>query len=119
MAVSKSKNPPGVFYLVALGCPKNLVDAELLSGSLVSSGYVLSLDPEAADIYIINTCAFLPAARGEAEAEIAAAVAWKRRVPGRRIAVCGCLTEYDKSSGEYKKRFPEVDLWSQIGRAHV
>ena len=114
MAVSKSKNPPGVFYLVALGCPKNLVDAELLSGSLVSSGYVLSLDPEAADIYIINTCAFLPAARGEAEAEIAAAVAWKRRVPGRRIAVCGCLTEYAKRTAGYKERFPEVDLWSPV-----
>ena len=114
MAVSKSKNPPGVFHLVALGCPKNLVDAELLSGTLVSAGYVLSLDPEAADIYIINTCAFLPAARSEAANEIAAAVAWKKLAAGRRIAVCGCLTEYDKRSGEYKKRFPEVDLWSPV-----
>ena len=114
MAVSKSKKSSGVFHLVALGCPKNLVDAELLSGTLVSSGYVLSLDPEAADIYIINTCAFLPAARSEAANEIAAAVAWKRRAPARRIAVCGCLTEYDKRSGEYKKRFPEVDLWSPV-----
>ena len=108
------KKSPGVFHLVALGCPKNLVDAELLSGSLVSSGYVLSLDPEAADIYIINTCAFLPAARSEAESEIAAAVAWKQAKPGRRIAVCGCLTEYDKRTGEYRKRFPEVDLWSPV-----
>ena len=65
--------------MVALGCPKNLVDAELLSGTLVSAGYVLSLDPEAADIYIINTCAFLPAARSEAANEIAAAVAGRRR----------------------------------------
>ena len=114
MAVLKSKNPPGVFHLVALGCPKNLVDAELLSGTLVSKGYVLSLDPEAADIYIINTCAFLPAARSEAANEIAAAVAWKQAKTGRRIAVCGCLTEYDKRSGEYRKRFPEVDLWSPV-----
>ena len=114
MTVLKSKNHPGVFHLVALGCPKNLVDAELLSGALVSAGYVLSLDPEAADIYIINTCAFLPAARSEAANEIVAAVAWKKGAPGRRIVVCGCLTEYDKRFGEYKQRFPEVDLWSPV-----
>lgn len=108
------KNPSPVFYLVALGCPKNLVDAELLSGALMKNGYTLSLEPEAADVYIVNTCAFLPAARDEAVREIEAALEWKRRVPGRRIAVCGCLTEYDKSSGEYRKRFSEVDLWSPV-----
>lgn len=108
------KNPSPVFYLVALGCPKNLVDAELLSGALMKNGYTLSLEPEAADVYIVNTCAFLPAARDEAVREIETALEWKRRAPGRRVAVCGCLTEYDKSSGEYAKRFPEVDLWSPV-----
>ena len=108
------KKPASVFYLVALGCPKNLVDAELLSGALVKNGCMLSLDPEAADLYIVNTCAFLPAARGEAAREIETALEWKSRVPGRRVAVCGCLTEYDKNSGEYRKRFPEVDLWSPV-----
>jgi ribosomal protein S12 methylthiotransferase len=39
---------------------------------------------------------------------------WKAQRPGRRVAVCGCLTEYDKRFGEYKKRFPEVDLWSPV-----
>lgn len=110
---SRKKTAP-VFYLVALGCPKNLVDAELLSGALVKNGYILSLEPEAADLYIVNTCAFLPAARSEASREIEAALEWKSRAPGRRVAVCGCLTEYDKNSGEYKKRFPEVDLWSPV-----
>ena len=113
MGGTRKKSAP-VFYLVALGCPKNLVDAELLSGALMKNGYALSLDPEAADVYIVNTCAFLPAARGEAAREIEAALAWKSRVPGRRVAVCGCLTEYDKSSGEYKKRFSGVDLWSPV-----
>ena len=103
-----------MFYLVALGCPKNLVDAELLSGALMKNGYALSLDPEAADVYIVNTCAFLPAARVEAAREIEAALAWKKRVTGRRVAVCGCLTEYDRNSGEYKKRFSGVDLWSPV-----
>lgn len=113
MGGTRKKSAP-VFYLVALGCPKNLVDAELLSGALMKNGYSLSLDPDAADVYIVNTCAFLPAARGEAAREIEAALEWKSRIPGRRVAVCGCLTEYDKSSGEYKKRFPEVDLWSPV-----
>jgi len=108
------KNSSPVFFLVALGCPKNLVDAELLSGALMKNGCTLSLDPEAADVYIVNTCAFLPAARSEAAHEIETALAWKSRVPGRRVAVCGCLTEYDKDSGEYKRRFPEVDLWSPV-----
>ncbi len=111
-AFEKTSAP--VFYIVALGCPKNLVDAELLSGSLMRSGYALSLDPEAADVYIVNTCAFLPAARSEAVQEIAAALEWKSRAPGRRVVVGGCLTEYDKDSGEYRKRFPEVDLWSPV-----
>ena len=113
MGGTRKKSAP-VFYLVALGCPKNLVDAELLSGALMKNGYSLSLDPDAADVYIVNTCAFLPAARVEAAREIEAALEWKSRVPGRRVAVCGCLTEYDKSSGEYKKRFSEVDLWSPV-----
>ena len=108
------KEPAPVFYLVALGCPKNLVDAELLSGALMKNGYTLSLEPKAADLYIVNTCAFLPAARTEAAHEIETALEWKSRAPGRRVAVCGCLTEYDKSCGEYKKRFPEVDLWSPV-----
>jgi len=110
----KKKSASPVFYLVALGCPKNLVDAELLSGSLLRSGYVLSLDPEEADVYIVNTCAFLPAARAEAATEISAALEWKSRAAGRRVAVCGCLTEYDKAGGEYRRRFPEVDLWSPV-----
>ena len=114
MVGEKRKNPAPVFYLVALGCPKNLVDAEVLSGALLNNGATLSLDPERADLYIVNTCAFLPAARDEAAREIETALEWKARVPGRRVAVCGCLTEYDKNAGEYKKRFPEVDLWSPV-----
>ena len=114
MVKRTAKKSAPVFYLVALGCPKNIVDAEVLSGALTSSGFALSLDPELADVYIVNTCAFLPAARDEAAREIEAALEWKRAVTGRRVAVCGCLTEYDKGALEYRKRFPEVDLWSPV-----
>ncbi|MBQ9501463.1 MAG: 30S ribosomal protein S12 methylthiotransferase RimO [Lentisphaeria bacterium] len=102
------------FFLVSLGCPKNLVDSEIISGDLLSSGWSLTTDPEAASLYIINTCAFIPAARQEAASEIAAAVAWKNAVPGRRIMVAGCLSRYDEN---IREKFPGVDLWAGPGDA--
>ena len=102
------------FFLASLGCPKNLVDSEIISGSLLSSGWNLTTDPEEAALYIINTCAFIPAARQEAAAEITAAVEWKKAAPGRRIMVAGCLTRYSKS---VRRDFPDVDLWAGPGDA--
>ena len=54
-------------YLVSLGCSKNLVDTEVIAGSLLTAGYLLAFDPEEADLYLINSCAFIPAARAEAD----------------------------------------------------
>lgn len=102
-----------VFFTVSLGCPKNLADLEVISGSLLQSGFILSDDPELADIYIINSCAFIPAARLEAENEIIKAVEWKKRSAGRKIIVSGCLGAYD-TKGDYRKKYPEVDLWPGI-----
>ena len=102
------------FFLASLGCPKNLVDSEIISGNLLSSGWSLTTDPETAGLYIINTCAFIPAARQEAADEIAAAVRWKNAAPGRRIMVAGCLTGYDKN---IRRNFPDVDLWAGPGDA--
>jgi len=102
------------FFLASLGCPKNLVDSEIISGDLLSSGWSLTTDPETASLYIINTCAFIPAARQEAAEEIAAAAAWKNAAPGRRIMVAGCLTRYDRN---IREKFPAVDLWAGPGDA--
>ena len=52
------------FFIEALGCPKNLVEAEVVAGSMISAGYGISFDPDQADVYIICTCGFLPSARG-------------------------------------------------------
>ena len=54
--------PRGVF-LVALGCPKNFVDSEVIAGSLAAAGWLLTPEPEEASLYVVNTCAFLPQAR--------------------------------------------------------
>lgn len=101
------------FFIAALGCPKNIVEAELISGAFLAGGDSLCFDPEDADIYIVNTCAFLPEARAEAAAEIAAAVEWKAGHPERKIAVAGCLMNHAQFP-EFKAYFKEVDLWCKV-----
>ena len=100
-------------YLVSLGCSKNLVDTEVIAGSLLTAGYLLAFDPEEADLYLINSCAFIPAARAEAVEAIEEALAWKAERVGRRVVVAGCLPEWDKP-GDFPKRYPEVDLWTGV-----
>ena len=101
------------FFIAALGCPKNLVESELISGAFLAAGDSICFDPEDADVYIINTCAFLPEARGEAAAELADAVEWKKALPGRKIAVAGCLMNHPQFP-EFTEYFKEVDLWCQV-----
>ena len=101
------------FFIAALGCPKNIVESELISGAFLAAGDRLCTSPDDADIYIINTCAFLPEARAEAAAEIAEAVAWKPLRSGRRIVVAGCLMNHAQFP-EFKEYFPEVDLWCKV-----
>ena len=99
------------FYLVSLGCPKNLVDSEIIAANLLSAGWGLAMTPEMAEVYIINTCAFIPSARSEAAEEIAAAAEWKEEEPSRKIIVAGCLSQYGK---EVREEFPEVDFWTGV-----
>ena len=56
---------------ISLGCSKNLVDTEVIAGTLLTSGRTLAFEPDEADLYVINTCAFIPAARDEAVAHFA------------------------------------------------
>ena len=101
------------FFIAALGCPKNLVESELISGAFLAAGDTICFSPEDADVYIINTCAFLPEARGEAAAELTDAAEWKKALPGRKIAVAGCLMNHPQFP-EFAEHFKEVDLWCQI-----
>ena len=103
-------------YSVSLGCPKNFVDTEILAGHLLSGNIGLTESPDSADVYMINTCAFIPPARAEAESFIKKAVTWKKKKPqSRKIAICGCLVQWDKKS-EYAGKYPEVDLWLGIDK---
>lgn len=112
--MKKVPGPAGsAVYMVSLGCSKNLVDTEVIAGTLLTSGRTLAFDPNEADLYVINTCAFIPAARREAEEAIEEALVWKKERPGRTVVVAGCLTEWDKP-GDYRRRYAEVDLWTGV-----
>ena len=101
-------------HIVSLGCPKNLVDTEVISGNLLKKGIGLSADPDSADVFLVNTCAFLSSARDEASEWIQKGVNWKKKSPRfRRIVVSGCVSEWDRT-GEFRKKYPEVDIWSRV-----
>ncbi|MBE6394936.1 MAG: 30S ribosomal protein S12 methylthiotransferase RimO [Lentisphaerae bacterium] len=99
------------FYLVSLGCPKNLVDSEIIAANLLEAGWGLAMTPDMAQLYIINTCAFIPSARQEAAEEINCASQWKEEEPERKIIVTGCLSQYGK---DIRKEFPQVDFWAGV-----
>ena len=101
-------------FIVSLGCPKNLVDTEVMTGILLTNGFMLAEDPAQADHYLINTCAFLPEAREEAYDNIREAVQWKKkRKNSRKIIVAGCLCQ-KVSMDQLYKNYPEVDIFLPV-----
>ena len=102
-----------IFYLVSLGCPKNLVDSEVLCAQLLVNGFQMTDDPAEATLYLINSCAFLPSARREVAEEIREAVRWKKRRKNRRIVVAGCLPERLRDR-DIQEQYPEVDLFLRV-----
>ncbi len=84
------------FYMVSLGCAKNLVDTEKIGGNLCGEGYTPTEKLADADLAIINTCAFLKSARRESLNELAKIVRSKSKMSGKtpKIIVTGCLARY-------------------------
>jgi ribosomal protein S12 methylthiotransferase len=82
--------------LVSLGCPKNLIDSERMLGALAEAGCVVGAPWKQADVIVINTCAFLAAARRESYDVIAEALERKRRGHAKRVVVAGCLSSRDR-----------------------
>jgi ribosomal protein S12 methylthiotransferase len=81
-------------FIISLGCPRNIVDSEvLIANSVLSGKYELSYDIENSDIVIINTCAFLNSAVAESYNEMKKAIAYKKKGYVKKIIVCGCLPE--------------------------
>ncbi len=91
-----TSNTPTTVCLISLGCPKNLVDSEVLLARLGSAGFVVGAPMAEADIIVINTCAFLAAAREESLSVIEEAVDCKRSGSARKVIVAGCLPNRDR-----------------------
>lgn len=92
--------------MISLGCSKNQVDSEMMLGLLLKSGFSLSLSLDESDLIIINTCAFIDAAKNEAIETIAEVINKKRK--GQKIVVCGCFAERYKDFITYN--FKDIDL---------
>lgn len=101
-----SSTPVSVGF-VSLGCAKNLVDSQVMAGTLLAEGLVLAPTTEEADVVIVNTCAFIDEAREEAVENILAACELKRTGPCRAVLVTGCMTQ--RYQAELKAELPEVD----------
>ncbi len=93
--------------LVSLGCSKNLVDAEQMTGLLEEAGYEVILDEEDGDIMIVNTCAFIEAAKQESIECIFELASYKKDNPDRILIVTGCMAQRYKD--EVLSEIPEVD----------
>jgi ribosomal protein S12 methylthiotransferase len=93
--------------LISLGCPKNLVDSEVMLGLAQQAGHELTRDASAADVLVVNTCAFIDSAKQESIDTILEMAQQKKDGQCRRLIVTGCLAE--RYRNELKKEIPEID----------
>jgi ribosomal protein S12 methylthiotransferase len=102
---------PSSYWVETLGCPKNQVDSDKLAGLLRAEGYQPAEAPEGADLVVVNTCAFIEAARQES-IDTVLALAESRRT-GARLVVTGCMAE--RYGDELAAALPEVDQVAGFG----
>ncbi len=100
------------YWVETLGCPKNRVDSEKLEGRLVAQGLISARDAANADLVVVNTCAFIEAARMESIETILDLVEIKKS--GARVVVTGCMAE--RYGAELAGELPEVDLIAGFGQ---
>jgi ribosomal protein S12 methylthiotransferase len=96
-------------YIVSLGCPKNLVDSEVMLGLLDQAGYAVAEEPAAADLLLVNTCGFISSAVEEAIDEILELARHKQQDPAKLLVVTGCLVK--RYGAALRDELPEVDLF--------
>ena len=92
---------------VSLGCPKNLVDSEVMMGQLVARGHELTPHPDQADVLVVNTCSFIDPAKKESVDTILELAEYKKVGRARKLVVAGCLVE--RYRGDIRTDIPEVD----------
>ena len=94
---------------ISLGCPKNLVDSEVMMGHLQQNGYQITSDATDAETVVVNTCGFIDSAKKESIDAILEAARLKTEGGAKRLIVAGCLVE--RYRDELKAEMPEVDAF--------
>ena len=109
ISATSGQTAPAKIGFVSLGCPKNLVDSEVMMGLLAQAGAELTPDAEDADVIVVNTCSFIGSAQQESIDTILEMAGHKTKTGGKakRLVVAGCLVE--RFHDEIRKNIPEVD----------
>ncbi len=102
-----SSAAPKKIGFVSLGCPKNLVDSEVMMGFLSQAGAQITARAEDADIIVVNTCSFIDSAKQESVDTILEMAQHKTAGRAQKLIVAGCLVE--RYRNEIQKNIPEVD----------
>jgi ribosomal protein S12 methylthiotransferase len=108
--IAGTASPPKV-GMISLGCAKNLVDAEIMLGSVLQSGMQITADAGEADVLVVNTCAFIDSAKEESIEAILEAHQQRGlgKKPGQKLIVSGCMSQ--RFSRELREAMPEVDAF--------
>jgi ribosomal protein S12 methylthiotransferase len=106
ISLATAKTAPKIGF-VSLGCPKNLVDSEVMMGMLAHSGAELVARAEDADVIVVNTCSFIESAQQESVNTILEMARHKAEGRARKLVVAGCLVE--RFRNDIRKNIPEVD----------
>jgi len=105
-------------FIQSLGCPKNLIDSEVIGGTLHAAGYEGVADPEEADILLVNTCGFITPAVEEGIDAILSLAEVKKGKSGCKLVVAGCMVQ--RYGEDLRWELPEVDLFLGVDQvAHV
>src|SRR5215470_11539575 len=103
---ARQKQPVRIGF-VSLGCPKNLVDSEVMMGMLATGGAQITPRAEEADVIVVNTCSFIDTAKQESVNTILEMAQHKISGRAKKLVVAGCLVE--RYRHEIQKNIPEVD----------
>lgn len=108
---------PEKVALISLGCPKNLVDSEVMLGHLKSQGYELTADAGEADVVVVNTCGFLQDAAQESVNTLLEAAERKKQGSLKAVVAAGCMTQ--RFGADVAEAMPEVDGFLGVGQGHA
>ena len=108
-AIWQSEGRTPTAYVETYGCQQNEADSEKLRGYLTQSGYAIVREAEGADVVVMNTCAIREHAEQRVFGNLGALTHTKRRHPGQKIFLCGCMAGETKVSDRIRKSFPHVD----------